>query len=71
MVRRELEILLVIVKNNNIDRAIRSLKKKLDDDGLFRKLQEKQRYEKPSDRRRRELKSAVIREKKRVAELAL
>lgn len=61
----------VVVKNNNIDRAIRTLKKKLTEDGLFRKLQERERYEKPSDKRRRKLKSAVVRERKRQAELTL
>ncbi len=60
----------VVVKNNNIDRAIRTLKKKLAEDGLFKALQEKERYEKPSDKRRRKLKSAVVRERKRQAELA-
>jgi small subunit ribosomal protein S21 len=64
-------LLQVQVKNNNVDRALRTLKKKLADDGLFRKLQERERYEKPSDKRRRKLKSAVVRESKRQAELAL
>jgi len=58
----------VQVKNNNVDRAIRSLKRKLAEDGMFRKLQEKERYEKPSDMRRRKLKSAVVRERKRQTE---
>lgn len=56
--------MIVTVKNNNVERAIRTLKKKLADDGLFRKLQEKERYEKPSDKRRRKLKAAVIRARK-------
>jgi ribosomal protein S21 len=49
---------------------MRSLKRKLADDGMFRKLAERSRYEKPSDKRRRKLKAAVIRERKRNAELA-
>lgn len=61
----------VQVKNNNLERAIRTLKRKLAEDGMFRKLQEKERYEKPSDKRRRKLKSAVVRERKRQAELVL
>jgi small subunit ribosomal protein S21 len=64
-------LLQVQVKNNNVDRALRTLKKKLADDGLFRKLQERECYEKPSDKRRRKLKSAIVRESKRQAELAL
>ncbi len=51
----------VIVKNNNVDRALRTLKRKLNEDGMFRKLAEKQRYEKPSDKRRRKLKAAIKR----------
>ena len=61
--------MLVTVKNNNVERAIRSLKRKLNEDGMFRLLQEKERYEKPSDKRRRKLKSAVMRERKRQSEL--
>jgi small subunit ribosomal protein S21 len=63
--------LIVQVKNNNLERAIRTLKRKLAEDGAFRKLQEKERYEKPSDKRRRKFKSAVMRERKRQAELVL
>jgi len=61
-------LLQVQVKNNNVDRALRTLKKKLADDVLFRLLQERERYEKPSDKRRRKLKSACVRERKRQAD---
>lgn len=64
-------MLQVQVKNNNVDRALKALKRKLMDDGLFRALQQKERYEKPSDKRRRKLKAAKIREIKRVQELTL
>lgn len=58
----------VQVKNGNVDRAIRQLKRKLAEDGIFKLLASRQRYEKPSDKKRRKLKSAIIREKKRQAE---
>lgn len=61
--------LIVIVKGNNVERAMRSLKRKLADDGLFRQLAERANFEKPSDKRRRKLKAAVVRERKRNAEL--
>ena len=61
--------LIVIVKGNNVERAMRSLKRKLADDGMFRQLAERARFEKPSDKRRRKLKAAVVRERKRNAEL--
>lgn len=54
----------VEVRGNNVDRAIRLLKKKLAEDGIFRKLQEKRHYEKPSDKKRREKRSAIVRQRK-------
>lgn len=54
----------VQVKGNNVDRALRSLKRKLAEDGLFEKLREKEAYEKPSDKRRRKLKLARSRQRK-------
>lgn len=51
----------VEVRNNNVDRAIRVLKRKMVDEGVFKKLQEKRFYEKPSDRKRREKRSAIAR----------
>lgn len=56
----------VEVKNNNIDRALKKLKRSLADEGLFKELQIRQSYEKPSQKRRRLLQAAVRREKKRV-----
>jgi small subunit ribosomal protein S21 len=61
----------VQVKGNKLDRALRTLKRKLAEDGMFAKLAEKERYEKPSQRRRRKLKAAIVRERKRQAELIL
>lgn len=43
----------VRVIDNNVDQAIRVLKKMLQKDGLFRRLKEKRSYEKPSDKKRR------------------
>ena len=60
--------MLVIVKNNNVDRAIRSLKRKLNEDGMFKALQTRERYEKPSDKRRRKLKAAKVRQRKQLQE---
>jgi small subunit ribosomal protein S21 len=52
------------VRNGNLDRALKVMRRKLADDGMFRELQEKQAYEKPSERRRRKLRSAIVRERK-------
>lgn len=51
----------VEVRNNNVDRAIRLLKRKLVDEGVFKEIQERRFYEKPSDRKRRLKRSAIVR----------
>ena len=43
----------VIVKNGNVDRAMRTLKKKLQKEGLLKELKQKQYFEKPSAKRKR------------------
>jgi len=51
----------VLVIDNNVEKALRFLKKKLQKDGLFRELRLKQFYEKPSDKRQRKLKESLRR----------
>lgn len=55
----------VEVRNGNINRALQVLRRKLTDEGVFREMQERRFYEKPSDRKRRLKRSAVAREKRR------
>jgi len=43
----------VEVHNNNIDRALRQLKKKMATEGLYREFKKRRYYEKPSVRRKR------------------
>ena len=50
---REFSGLEVRVSNHDLEEAIRALKKKLQNDGLFRRLKAKRSYEKPSECRRR------------------
>ena len=59
----------VVVINNDVERAMKLLKKKIQNDGLFRRLKLKRNYEKPSDMRRRkrresERKQRMMRPKK-------
>lgn len=54
----------VFVRDNNIDAALRVLKKKLQREGLFREMKQHRRYEKPSERRVREKSEAVRRYRK-------
>ena len=51
----------VDLRNNNVEKAIRVLKKKLQKDGLFRELRMRQHYEKPSLKRQRKLKESLRR----------
>ena len=43
----------VVVKNVNVERAMRTLKKKLQKEGLLKELKQKQYFEKPSAKRKR------------------
>lgn len=61
----------VEVRNNNVDRAIQVLKRKLIDEGVFKELQKRRAYEKPSDRKRREKRAAIARERRRERNISL
>ncbi len=56
--------LLVTVRDNNVDQALRALKKKLQREGLFRELKRRRAYEKPSEKRAREKAEAIRRTRK-------
>ena len=43
----------VVVKNGNVERAMRTLKKKIQKEGLLRELKQKQYFEKPSAKKAR------------------
>ena len=45
--------MLVTVRDNNVEQALRVLKKKLQKEGLLRELKQKQYFEKPSAKRAR------------------
>jgi len=55
----------ILVRENNVDQAMRVLKKKLQREGLFREMKAKRFYEKPSERRAR-LKSAAERRNRKL-----
>lgn len=54
----------VLVRDNNIDQALRVLKKKMQREGLFREMKQRRAYEKPSEKRARELSEAIRRARK-------
>lgn len=54
----------VVVRDNNVDQALRALKKKLQREGVFREMKLRNFYEKPSEKRAREKAEAVRRSRK-------
>lgn len=54
----------VLVRDNNIDQALRVLKKKMQREGILRELKAHSAYEKPSQKRKREQADAVRRARK-------
>lgn len=54
----------VLVRDNNIDQALRVLKKKLQREGHFRELRARKAYEKPSERKTRRKAEAIRRQRK-------
>ena len=56
----------VFVRDNNIDQALRALKRKMQREGVFREMRRRRFYEKPSERTTRE-KSEAIRRKRKLA----
>jgi small subunit ribosomal protein S21 len=57
-------ILQVVVRDNNVEQALKVLKKKMQREGIFRELKMKDAYEKPSVKRAREAAEAVRRARK-------
>ena len=55
----------VLVRDNNVEQALRVAKRKSQKEGLYREMKERQRYEKPTTKRKRLREEAVRNEKKR------
>ncbi|MBK8770367.1 MAG: 30S ribosomal protein S21 [Rhizobiales bacterium] len=54
----------IIVRDNNVEQALRVLKKKMQREGLFRQLKQGEAFEKPSEKRVREKAEAIRRARK-------
>ncbi len=61
----------VLVRDNNIEQALRVLKKKMQREGMFREMKARRSYEKPSEKRVREKAEAVRRTRKAARKLAI
>ena len=60
----------VLVRDNNVDQALRVLKKKMQREGIFRELKRHNAYEKPSERKVREKAEAIRRARKAARKMA-
>jgi small subunit ribosomal protein S21 len=54
----------VLVRDNNVDQALKVLKRKMQREGVFREMRLRRQYEKPSERRNRERSEAIRRARK-------
>lgn len=62
--------MLVTVRDNNVDQALRVLKKKLQREGVFREAKANRFHEKPSQKRARERAEAIRRSRKAARKFA-
>ncbi len=61
----------VVVRDNNVDQALRVLKKKMQREGVFREMRARKAYEKPSEKKTREKAEAVRRARKAARKQAI
>jgi small subunit ribosomal protein S21 len=54
----------IFVRDNNVDQALRALKKKMQREGIFREMKVRRHYEKPSEKKAREKSEAIRRRRK-------
>jgi small subunit ribosomal protein S21 len=54
----------VLVRDNNVEQALRALKKKMQREGIFREMRQREAYEKPSEKKAREKAEAIRRTRK-------
>jgi small subunit ribosomal protein S21 len=61
---REVQRVQVLVRDNNVDQALKALKKKMQREGIFREMKLRGHYEKPSEKKAREKAEAIRRARK-------
>ncbi len=62
--------MLIVVRENNIDQALKALKKKMQREGTIREMKRRKFYEKPSEKRARQKAEAIRRARKVARKLA-
>ncbi len=60
----------IIVRDNDIEKALRVLKKRMQREGLFREMKKRRFYEKPSERKARKKDESIRRVRKQASKLA-
>ncbi len=60
----EITLVQIFVRDNNVDQALKALKKKMQREGSFREMKRHVHYEKPSEKRARQKAEAVRRARK-------
>ena len=63
--------MLVLVRDNNVEQALKYLKKKMQREGIFREMKRRKAYEKPSEKRVREKAEAIRRARKLARKVAI
>ena len=61
----------VIVRDNNVDQALKALAKKMQREGIFREMKLRGHFEKPSEKKAREKAEAIRRSRKLARKRAL
>jgi small subunit ribosomal protein S21 len=59
-----LALVQILVRDNNVEQALRALKKKMQREGTFREMKRRKFYEKPSEKKARQKAEAVRRARK-------
>jgi len=60
----ERTIVQIVVRDNNVEQALKALKKKMQREGTFREMKRRNHYEKPSEKRARQKAEAIRRARK-------
>ena len=60
----ERTIVQIVVRDNNVEQALRALKKKMQREGTFREMKRRNHYEKPSEKKARQKAEAIRRARK-------
>ena len=60
----ERAIVQIVVRDNNVEQALRALKKKMQREGTFREMKRRNHYEKPSEKKDRQKAEAIRRARK-------